>query len=131
MVHYGVGRHQFYIEASPKLSRQLPRALELLAISEILIILSTMFTRVSISFFLLRIFGKVQSWKYSLYGIVASTVAVSIFSVITEFVQCSPPQKTWNSLIPGNCWSYDARLAVGRINGGGLYRRPGLLTYMC
>ncbi|KAM0794306.1 hypothetical protein BDR22DRAFT_895239 [Usnea florida] len=116
-VHYGLGRHQFYLESSPRLSQQLPRSIELLDIAQVLVILSSMFTRVSICFFLLRIFGTVRMWKRSLHGIIAFTVAVNIATASTTLVECSPPQKAWNPLIPGTCWSDNTRLALGECNG--------------
>ena len=128
-VHYGLGRHQFYLESSPKLLQQLPRSMELLDISEVLVILSSMFTRVSICFFLLRIFGSVRMWKRSLYGIIAFTVAVNIATASTTLVQCSPAQKSWNPLIPGTCWSRDTRLALGECNGGGYIKDPDFLPF--
>ena len=130
MVHYGVGRHQFYIEASPKLSGQFPRAIELLTISELMGLLSTMFTKVSICFFLLRIFGTIQLWKRSLYGIIAFAVVVNIGSASTSLVQCSPHRKAWNPLILGTCWSPVARLAIGEFNGGGYIEDQDFL-HMC
>lgn len=101
MVHYGVGHHQLYFELSPQRLLQLSQALKWQYICQILFIISTMFTRVSVCFFLLRIFGTKRKWKNTLYGIMAFSVATNISSASLVLAQCSPVQKLWDPLIPG------------------------------
>lgn len=117
MVHYGVGRHQFYLELSPQLSQQLSQAIEWQYISQVLCIVSTMFTKVSICFFLLRIFGTKRTWKRCIYGIMAFSVATNISSASIVLAQCSPVQKLWDPLIPGTCWGPDTEISIGDYNG--------------
>ena len=80
MVHYGVGCHQFYLELSPQLTLHLSQAIEWQYISQVVLILSTTFTKVSICFFLLRIFGTKRTWKIGLYGIMAFSVVTNVSS---------------------------------------------------
>ena len=119
MVHYGVGRHQIYLELSPQLLLQLSQALKWQYISQVLYIISTMFTRVSICFFLLRIFGTKRKWNNTLYAIMAFSVVTNISNASLVLAQCSPVQKLWDPLLPGTCWSPNAELFVGYYNGSG------------
>lgn len=123
MVHNGVGRHQFYLELSPELLLQLSQAIKWQYISQVVLILSTMFTKVSICFFLLRIFGTKPMWKRGLYGIMAFAVVTNISSASIVLAQCSPVQKLWDPLMPGTCWGPDTEISIGDYNGGEFY--PG------
>ncbi|CAD6567800.1 MAG: hypothetical protein ASARMPRED_001148 [Alectoria sarmentosa] len=117
MVHNGVGRHQFYLELSPELLLQLSQAIKWQYISQIVLILSTMFTKVSICFFLLRIFGTKPMWKRGLYAIMAFAVVTNISSASIVLAQCSPVQKLWDPLMPGTCWGPDTEISIGDYNG--------------
>ena len=118
MVHYGLGRHQFYLELSPELSLQLSQVRKFGYISKVLLILTSMFTRVSICLFLLRIFGTRRSWKWGLYGILAFSVATNISGASSILMQCSPVQKAWHQWMPGTCRSLNTRLSTNYYNGG-------------
>lgn len=118
MVHYGAGRHQFYLELWPQLLLQLAQALKWQYISQVFVILSTMCTKVSICFFLLRIFGTKSTWKRGLYGIMAFSVATNVSSASIVLAQCSPVQKLWDPLIPGTCWGPDTEISICDYNGG-------------
>lgn len=116
-VHYGLGRHQSYLELSPQLSLRLSQVIKWETISQFPVILSTMFIKVSICFFLLRIFGTKRAWKWVLYGIMALSVAANISCASLLLPQCSPIQKNWEPLLAGTCWSDDARHSIGFYNG--------------
>ena len=118
MVHCGLGRQQFYLELSPQLSLHISQVVKWFTISDLLVILSTAFTRVSICFFLLRIFGTKLAWRRVLYSIMALSVATGLSGATVVLAECSPFQKIWEPLIPGTCWSWAARLAYGICNGG-------------
>jgi len=117
-VHYGLGRHEYYLMFSPELMERLSLAIKYGYITQMLLILSTMFTRVSICFFLLKIFGSRKVWKYGLYAIMAFAVTTNIASAVTVPTQCKPLAKLWNPMLPGACWSISTQIAVGDFQGG-------------
>ena len=120
MVHDGVGRHQYYLSLTPALLKQLSNAVMWTYISEPILILSTLWTKLSISIFLLRIFGTKMLWRWGLYFIMAFAAATSISSAAIVLAQCQPVQKLWDPLISGSCWSPDIQLKIGDYNGGWL-----------
>ena len=79
--------------------------MELVQIAQVISIFSPMFTRVSICFFLLRIFGNIQKWKRLLYGIMALSIVVGTSAALA---QC-PRQRYLNS---------DARIGLGELIAG-------------
>ena len=129
MVYYGVGRHQFYLSLSPKLLQQLSKAIMWQYVSQPILILSTMFTKISICLFLLRIFGTRKVWKAGLYFIMAFATVTNLSSAAIVLAQCQPVQKIWNPLLSGNCWGPDTQIAIGDYNGGQNTSIPGLELY--
>jgi len=117
-VHYGLGRHQYYLVFSQELMDGLTEAIKYGYITQMTLILSTMFTRVSICLFLLKIFGSRKVWKYGLYAIMAFAVTTNIASAVTVPVQCTPIEKLWNPMVPGTCWSLGVQIGMGDFQGG-------------
>ena len=89
-----------------------------LYVEEILLILSTLFSRVSVCLFLLRIFTVNVTWRWTLFAIIALTTVTNGASAIILFLQCSPHQKLWNPSIPGTCWEPGVQVAIGQWQGG-------------
>lgn len=88
------------------------------AIGEIPIIISTLFSRVSVCLFLLRIFAVNVSWRWTLYIIIALTAGTNIACGTAIMLRCQPLAKEWNPAIPGRCWTPVNQVAVGQIQGG-------------
>jgi hypothetical protein len=59
--------------------------------------------KVSVGFFLLRIVrNKIQI--AIIWFCVAVTIFLSVFAGIGVIVQCVPVEKSWNPMLPGECW---------------------------
>ena len=112
-VHYGIGRHTFYLEPA-----QLIQAVKWEKISQLPWVISIMFTRLSTSVFLYRIFATKKAWKWALYPIIVFNFIGSLASFITILPQCSPVEKNWNPIIPGSCWHPRTQIDIGLFQGG-------------
>lgn len=88
------------------------------SISQPLSILSVTFTRISICFFLLRIFRTDRKWRWGLYGIAVFSAVTGIATAIITVTQCQPVQRLWYPLTPGTCWSPETTVAIGNFQGG-------------
>lgn len=81
-------------------------------------ILSATFTRVSICFFLLRIFRTDRRWRIGLYAIAVFAFVTGVATAVITVTQCQPIPKLWNPLLPGTCWSISTTIAIGDFQGG-------------
>lgn len=112
-VHYGLGRHIGCLSKTDIIN-----TVKLQAIGEIPIIISTLFSRVSVCLFLLRIFAVNVSWRWTLYVIIALTAGTNIACGTAIMLRCQPLAKEWNPAIPGRCWTPVNQVAVGQVQGG-------------
>lgn len=117
-IHDGLGRHQYYLMSNPKSMEGLVSAVKYGYITQMILILSTMFTRVSICFFLLKIFGSRKIWRYGLYSVMTFAVVTNIASAVTVPTECRPVAKLWDTTLPGSCWTPATQIAVGDFQGG-------------
>lgn len=120
-VRDGVGRHQYYLNLSPQLLLRESNALALVYISETIFTFSTMFTRISICIFLLRIFGNKRVWRWGLHFIIAFVTVTSLAAGISVLLQCQPIRKVWKPSQPGTCWQPEIAVDIGDFNGGGFF----------
>ena len=81
-------------------------------------ILSVTFTRISICFFLLRIFRTDRRWRIGLYSIATFAFVTGLATAIVTMTQCHPIPKLWNPLLPGTCWDINTTIAIGDFQGG-------------
>ena len=81
-------------------------------------ILSVTFTRISICFFLLRIFRTDRRWRIGLYSIGTFAFVTGLATAIITMTQCHPIPKLWNPLLPGTCWDVNTTIAIGDFQGG-------------
>ena len=81
-------------------------------------ILSVTFTRVSICFFLLRIFRTDRRWRIGLHAIAVFAFVTGVATAVVTVTQCQPIPKLWNPLLPGTCWSLGTTIAIGDFQGG-------------
>lgn len=88
-------------------------------ISEVPLVLSTLFSRVSICLFLLRLFAINISWRWTLYVIIGLTTAANIASATITLIQREPTAQLWNPMLPGTCWKPGVQVAIGQFQGGG------------
>lgn len=81
-------------------------------------ILSVTFTRISICFFLLRIFRTDRRWRIGLYSIATFAFVTGLATAVVTMTQCHPIPKLWNPLLPGTCWNINTTIAIGDFQGG-------------
>ena len=110
---YGLGRHIGCLSLS-----DVVKADKIQAIGEVPIMMSTLFSRISICLFLLRLFAVNLTWRWVLYFIIALTAATNIACATAILLQCHPRAKMWNPALPGTCWSKVAEVAIGQVQGG-------------
>lgn len=120
MIRNGIGRHMFYLLQNQHTLEQLSEATKLEYISQVILIFGTMSVKVSIAFFLLRLFGlgTTRWWRWALYSIMVFAVSTSISCALIVLTQCRPLPKLWNNSIHGSCWGRETLVAVGDYNGG-------------
>ncbi len=94
-------------------------------LSTAVLVLSTMFAKASICFFLLRLLGDAAAKKRKifLYSLLGVLFVYNIVDVISLFVQCSPTRKVWNRKLPGTCWNPIIQEGFGLMQGG-TFGRP-------
>lgn len=117
-IHFGIGNHTRDLSPS-----QLKQAAIWEFIPRTAFVLASMFTRLSISCFLLRIFAVDKRWRWSLYFTMCFIVLTSIPSAFLLFAQCRPTRKLWNPMVPGVCWAPATSAAIGlTFNGGKIFK---------
>lgn len=114
-VHYGYGQHIGCLSLN-----NIINANKVQAIGEVPIMVSTLFSRISVCFFLLRLFAVNFAWRWILYSIIIVTAATNIACAAAIPLQCHPRAKMWNPALPGTCWSQEVEVAIGQIQGGEL-----------
>ena len=117
-VHYGFGRHDYYLSLE-----QISRMAMWLYIERSVLILSPMFTKLSICIFLLRIFQTKRAWRWTLYSLVILVTAIGLIMFFLTFVSCQPIEKLWSPQTPGRCFNQRI-LQVIAILCGGKYTYP-------
>lgn len=117
-VHYGLGRH---IEVLPP--EHITTVIKWDYVQSLPLGLAAMFTKISVFFFLRRLFLTTQTkwtWNWTLHFINAVNIAANLASASTVLPQCSPIKKLWDPTVPGSCWSPDTQRAIGIFQGGDL-----------
>lgn len=98
-VHYGLGRHKFYLSTWDFIEFQKYSYGEWLQTFQTL-----MFTKVSICLFLLRIPVETHLIR-PLQGMIAGLIVSNMALTIVWIVQCRPLAAAWNSNIQGHCFT--------------------------
>ena len=106
MVQDGLGRHLFYLSQNEHSLEQV-EGTKLQYMNQLIIILGVMFIKVSITFFLLRIFGLASKrwWRWCLYLVMVTTVVTGLSSIIIILTQCRPLARLWDPRVSGHCWA--------------------------
>ena len=115
LVRYGIGRHQYYVLLTPGL---LSKISKLTYISEVLIISSETFVRLSVAIFLFRIFGPLRTWKLILYSVMVWILLSGVTILVFALAACKPIKKGWDPLSPGTCWDAKIQSTAGACTGG-------------
>ena len=117
-IRNGLGRHEYYLSLTPELLLQLVKLSKWQFLSEILTAFSLLITRLSVCLFLLRIFGTIRQWKWSLYIATGFIIITNLSSLSIILAECRPVSKNWNPLIPGKCVSPAVVNFEAYYNGG-------------
>lgn len=122
-IHYGLGRHVYYLSRSPEFLADLGQVLKWEFLAELATVFSLFFTRISICLFLMRIFGAIRYWRRTLYCAIAFMTLTTIPCIILMIIQCTPMSRTWDHSVHGKCLNVGVDIFVGYYNGGKLFRR--------
>lgn len=117
-IRAGLGRHEYYLSLTPELLLQLVQLSKWQFLSEILTAFSLLITRLSVCLFLLRIFGTIRQWKWSLYIATGFIIITNLSSLSIILAECRPVSKNWDPLIPGKCVSPAVINFEAYYNGG-------------
>ena len=123
----GYGRHTYYLSFE-----NIVQATKVENIATLLLLLSTMFTKISICVFLLRLFNTNRLRIITLYTIVAIIIVAHLTTALTLLLQCSPAAKLWNPTIKGTCRPPETQAAIAYFHGGTLrWRKFVIFTLTC
>jgi hypothetical protein len=95
-VHYGVGRHNYYV---PDDQEEL--AQKWLFLSQPPFPWSLAFSKVSIAWMLIRIQRDERWWTWSMYMLMTVSVGVAIVSNVFQLSMCKPISAIWDHSTPG------------------------------
>ena len=93
-----------------------------------IIILPILFIRISITLFLLRIFGRNRPWRYGLYFVLSMHLLFAIISFSLLLAFCEPVKISVDRDLPRVCWNPHTKMVIATFNGGKyvpLYLRTG------
>ena len=96
---YGMGLHQKDLTAA-NLQEQYYLWI---AIASEFYVLSLMGYRFAIMLLYLRIYGINRRFRYCVYATMFIVFGYLFSNLLTEFLGCTPVQKTWKSKLPGHC----------------------------
>jgi hypothetical protein len=96
----GLGQH---IEVLLLKGADIPPIMELLSLSSFFGILGAVTSKTSFAITLLRL---TEGWmKKLVWAIIISMNTIMLADALLVFLACDPPQKTWNTSLPGTCWN--------------------------
>ena len=110
-VHYGLGRHAVFL--TPEQSN---KALKYLWIAFCITPSAESTAKISISLMLMRITISAR-WKWFFYILIASSIIVTIGSLLDVLLSCKPVGLLWDSSLEGYC-DIRARVIIIYIQGG-------------
>ena len=109
----GLGRHIYYLSAEQLIAITLWGF-----IAQYLVTVSTLFIRLSVATFLIRIFGVNNRWRRGLMLVVVFIVVSNVMTLVFAVMECHPIQKSWDPTIGGTCWTPTQRKAFVTYQGG-------------
>ncbi|OKL57810.1 hypothetical protein UA08_06964 [Talaromyces atroroseus] len=110
----GVGRHIQFLENK---IADATYGIMLMRIAEFMLIISTVFVKISINLFLKRLFPTSRRWKAFFWAFIVFNTVTSFVDAAAIFPQCTPVEYNWNKSIDGHCWSDTAIDALGIAQG--------------
>lgn len=85
------------------------------------IVLSAMFTRISICFFLRRIFARIETWGRFLSFMINFIWVSNLPLIVGILFLCRPLGKVWHPSLSGECWPTQTFVNIGYWQGGKWY----------
>ncbi|QGA17658.1 hypothetical protein EYB26_005333 [Talaromyces marneffei] len=110
----GIGRHIQFLEKDMEAATY---SIMLMRIAEFMLIISTVFVKISISLFLKRLFPTSKRWKFFFWAFIVFNTLTSLVDAAVIFPQCTPVELNWNKAVEGHCWSDAAINALGIAQG--------------
>ncbi|EED17194.1 conserved hypothetical protein [Talaromyces stipitatus ATCC 10500] len=110
----GIGRHIQFLEKDLSAATY---SIMLMRIAESMLIISTVFVKISISLFLKRLFPTDRRWNTFFWAFIVFNTVTSLVDAAVIFPQCTPVEFNWNKSIDGHCWSDTAINALGIAQG--------------
>ncbi|RAO65756.1 uncharacterized protein BHQ10_001768 [Talaromyces amestolkiae] len=110
----GIGRHIQFLENDIHAATY---SIMLMRIAEFMLIISTVFVKISISLFLKRLFPTSKRWKAFFWAFIVFNTLTSLIDAAVIFPQCTPVALNWDKTIEGHCWSDTAINALGIAQG--------------
>ncbi|KAI4858816.1 hypothetical protein F4820DRAFT_441582 [Hypoxylon rubiginosum] len=115
MVHYGVGRHAFYLEEDQRVN-----AIYMIWLSVPFSPGSAAFGKVSIALFLMRLINRNRRQALFLWGLIFLLVVVNLVLIVITFAQCTPVTYLWDrvrNVSQGTCWAPTVQQYYGYFQG--------------
>jgi hypothetical protein len=129
-VHFGLGRHFFYLTPFEKVhsmkyeflgqpvGRDLLKNTESVMAYVLTGILSPMFGRLSFMVYLLNIIVTSKPKKWFIYGLATQHIIINVATIILIVVQCQNFATMWDPIgTPGKCWSPSVQADFGYFQG--------------
>lgn len=96
---YGIGQKQADLAAM----EHFIEAMKYEIIAQGFCIFNLVTAKAAVGFLLLRFAG--HKWhRWAVWFCIGTNGIMATWCTIAVFIQCLPIQKTWNRLLPGNCW---------------------------
>lgn len=107
-----MGRHAYYLT-----STELVQGAKWNNIDQLMVVIITCLTKVSICFLVLRIPTNKTLIRF-LYTLIISLFVVNGATAIVFLAQCRPLEALWNPEAHGHCWTVKVFLYIGYLQGG-------------
>ncbi|MCJ1436771.1 hypothetical protein MMC27_006153 [Xylographa pallens] len=113
-VHWGLGRHLFYLTPQQAVQQEYYTLL-----AQVFCINALTFGKISLCLTYLRVLRGSQhkALKWALYTTAFLVFAVNTVVILAQYVQCNPTAKSWNPSIPGTCWKPPAQISLVLLQG--------------
>ena len=109
----GLGRHLFFVGLA-----KVSDLGKFNYTSQLLVISSMLCSKISFTWFLLKLFATTFRWRLFFYCLLATITATYLSAAILIFPQCDPVAKLWNPFLVGECWPKTTQISVYHYQGG-------------
>jgi hypothetical protein len=114
-IHYGIGRHIFYLKPE-----QIVKAIKYEYLAQPFGVLAPTAARISFAFFLLKFTGPRKLLKWALWSVIWLQFVVNVAVIVQILVQCHHIASLWDPQVKGYCMSPLVQVYFGYVLGGEL-----------